>query len=39
MPKARQVEPEWLREDEIERLLNVFDRKTTLGSRNYATLG
>src|SRR3990172_4214441 len=29
MPKARKVEPEWLRQDEIERLLDIFDRKTT----------
>ena len=36
MPKARKVEPEWLRQDEIERLLDIFDRKTTTGSRDYA---
>jgi len=36
LPKARKVEPEWLGHDEIERLLGVFDRKTTLGARDYA---
>lgn len=36
LPKARRVEPEWLREDEIERLLRVFDRKTAMGARDYA---
>lgn len=36
LPKARQVEPEWLNNEEIERLLNAFDRKTTIGARDYA---
>jgi site-specific recombinase XerD len=36
LPKARQVEPEWLRQDEIQRLLRAFDRNTTLGARDYA---
>src|SRR3990170_4702577 len=36
LPKARRVEPEWLNHEEIERLLNAFDRKTTIGARDYA---
>jgi site-specific recombinase XerD len=36
LPKARQVEPEWLQHDEIERLVRAFDRNTTLGARDYA---
>jgi site-specific recombinase XerD len=39
MPEARQAEPEWLRRDEIDRLLKVFDRNTTLGARDYARMG
>lgn len=35
-PKVAKVEPEWLREDEIDRLLSVFDRRSTLGARDYA---
>jgi integrase/recombinase XerD len=35
-PKAKQVEHQWLREDEIERLLGLFNRRTTIGSRDYA---
>ncbi|MDI6858827.1 MAG: tyrosine-type recombinase/integrase [Dehalococcoidia bacterium] len=36
LPKARQTEPEWLTQDEIERLLKGFDRNSTLGARDYA---
>jgi len=36
LPKARKTEPVWLTVEEIERVLNVFDRKTTVGARNYA---
>lgn len=38
MPKARRSEPEWLRQEEIERLLAVFDRRVTLGARDYAVV-
>jgi site-specific recombinase XerD len=36
LPKARRIEPEWLQQEEIERLLGVFDRKTAMGARDYA---
>ncbi len=36
LPKARRSEPEWLSPEEIERLLNIFDRKTAVGARDYA---
>jgi len=36
LPKARRIEPEWLTQEEIERLLGAFDRKTTMGARDYA---
>jgi integrase/recombinase XerD len=38
MPKARKSVPEWLRQDEIERLLGKFDRKTAVGARDYAVV-
>lgn len=38
LPKARRIEPEWLNHEEIERLLNGFDRKTTIGARDYAMI-
>lgn len=36
LPKARRIEPEWLTHEEIARLLGAFDRKTTIGARDYA---
>jgi site-specific recombinase XerD len=38
LPKARLVQPQWLSQEEIERLLKIFDRKTTLGVRDYAII-
>ncbi len=36
LPKAQKKEPVWLTQEEIVLLLTVFDRKTTLGARDYA---
>jgi len=33
LPKARRIEPEWLTQKEIERLLGAFDRKAAMGAR------
>src|SRR3972149_4835564 len=36
LPKARRIEPEWLTQEEIERLLGAFDRKMAMGARDFA---
>jgi site-specific recombinase XerD len=36
LPKVPQKQPHWLTHEEIQRLLDAFDRKTTLGARDYA---
>lgn len=36
LPRAQKKEPVWLTQEEMERVLAVFDRKTTMGARDYA---